>query len=198
MPEVTVALRPYGEPTATTVWPTLSPPDLPSAAGTRSSTPLTLITAMSVIGSVPTTVAFLVVPSLKFTVIDPLSPTPATTWLLVRMLPSLLSTMPEPDPAPDWPVTLTLTTEGSTALATFSTVPSCDGGGLGGLERRQRCSSGCWSPPSSLKAWKAAAPPTPAAPPSTSAPTRTAAVSPRAMCRAAAGAVCVPVLPGVP
>ena len=82
----------------------------------RSETPSALITAMSVSGSVPTTLAFLVVPSLKFTVIEPLSPAPATTWLLVRISPSLLSTMPEPEPAPDWPETLTLTTEGSTAL----------------------------------------------------------------------------------
>ena len=62
-------------------------------------------------------------PSLKFTVIEPPLPASATTWLLVRMLPSLDSTMPEPEPAPLEPVTLILTTEGSTAAATFSTAP---------------------------------------------------------------------------
>ena len=99
---------------------------------------------MSVTGSVPTTVAFFVVPSLKFTEIDPSSPTPATTWLLVRISPSLLSTMPEPDPEPDWPETLTLTTEGSTAFATFSTVPSWTVGGLGGLEPPGRAGERWW------------------------------------------------------
>ena len=78
---------------------------------------------MSVIGSAPTRVALRVVPSLKFTEIAPLLPTPATTWLLVRISPSSLRTMPEPDPEPAWPFTLILTTEGSTELATFSTVP---------------------------------------------------------------------------
>ena len=124
MPEVTVALRPKGEPTATTVWPTLRSLDLPSAAGVRSETPSALITAMSVSGSVPTTVAFLVVPSLKLTEIEPFLPATAATWLLVRISPSLLSTMPEPDPDSCEPETLTLTTDGSTALATCSTVPS--------------------------------------------------------------------------
>ena len=124
MPVVTVAFRPYGEPTATTVCPTLRSLDLPSEAGVRSETSSAWITATSVSGSVPMTLARLVVPSLKFTVIEPSSPAPATTWLLVRILPSSLSTMPEPDPAPELPVTLTFTTEGRTDCATFSTVPS--------------------------------------------------------------------------
>ncbi len=123
MPVVTVAFRPNGEPTATTAWPTLSSPDLPRDAGVRSETSSALITATSVSGSVPTTLAFFVVPSLKLTEIDP-SPAPATTWLLVRISPSLLSTMPEPEPDPCSLETLTLTTDGSTAFATFSTVPS--------------------------------------------------------------------------
>ena len=70
------------------------------------------------------TVARLVVPSLKLTVMVPLSPAPATTWLLVRILPSLLRMMPEPEPAPELLVTLTFTTDGSTDCETFSTVPS--------------------------------------------------------------------------
>ena len=100
MPVVTVAFRPNGEPTATTAWPTLSSPDFPRDAGVRSSTSSTLITAMSVSGSVPTTLAFFVVPSLKLTESEEPSPAPATTWLLVRTSPSLLSTMPEPVPDP--------------------------------------------------------------------------------------------------
>ena len=97
---------------------------MPSEAGLASETSSAWITATSVNGSVPMTVAFAVVPSLKFTVIEPLSPAPATTWLLVRILPSLLSTMPDPEPAPELLDTFTFTTEGSTAWATFSTVPS--------------------------------------------------------------------------
>ena len=139
---------------------------------------------MSVIGSVPTTVAFLVVPSLKLTEMDPLSPTPETTWLLVRILPSLLSTMPEPEPEPDCPLTLTLTTDREHRVGHLLDGAVLDGGGLGGLEVSRACRR-CWCTESSLNAWKAAAPPTPAAPPRTSAPTRTAAVSPRA--RAGAG-----------
>ncbi len=130
---------------------------------------------MSVSGSVPTTVAFLVVPSLKLTEIEPFVPATATTWLLVRISPSLLSTMPEPDPDSLCPVTFTFTTEGSTSLATFSTVPSWTTEVLV-----------AWKPPEEvevsaepLSPWiasYAAAPPMPATPPSTSAPTRTPAV----------------------
>jgi hypothetical protein len=159
---------------------------LPSEAGTRSDAAATLITAMSVSGSVPTTAAFLVVPSLKLTEIEPSLPTPDTTWLLVRISPSLLSTMPEPEPEPDWPVTLTLTTEGRTALATFSTVPSWITAVLVASNFPEVPS---WTlvAESSLKAWKAAEPPTPAAPPRTSAPTSTAAVRPRPRCAVALG-----------
>ena len=97
---------------------------MPSAAGVRPETSSAWITATSVSGSVPMTDARFVVPSLKLTVIEPSSSAPATTWLLVRILPSSLNTMPEPDPAPPLLATLTFTTDGSTDCATFSTVPS--------------------------------------------------------------------------
>src|SRR5690242_1115369 len=69
------------------------------------------------------TCAFTVEPSLKPTVMLPPPEARATTWLLVRMLPSLDITMPEPDPDPWLPDTLIFTTEGSTVAATFSTEP---------------------------------------------------------------------------
>ena len=93
-----MAFSPKGDPSATTVWPTSRALDLPSVAGVRSSTSSALMTAMSISGSVPMTLAFLVVPSLKLTVIGGSLPTPETTWLLVRIWPSLVRTMPEPEP----------------------------------------------------------------------------------------------------
>ena len=85
------------------------------------------MTAVSVSGSVPTTVALADVPSLKKTVIEPPSPAIAATWLLVRISPSELRMMPEPEPAPWLPLTSILTTEGSTLAATCSTEPSAAG-----------------------------------------------------------------------
>ena len=103
MPLVTVASRPNGEPTATTCWPTSRLSDLPMVAAVRSLTPSALITAVSVSGSVPRMVAAALVPSAKSTVILPLSPATSTTWLLVRIVPSEVRMMPEPDPAPSVP-----------------------------------------------------------------------------------------------
>src|SRR3954454_22213799 len=108
---------------ATTAWPTCSCEDLPIVAGVSPETPCALITAMSVTGSVPTTSALAVLPSLKFTVIVPPLPATETTCLLVRIAPSARRTMPEPEPEPDEPVTLIFTTEGRTEAATFSTDP---------------------------------------------------------------------------
>src|SRR5436190_106429 len=45
----------------------------------------------------------------------------ATTWLLVRIVPSDDSTMPLPSSLPDWPLTWRRTTLGVTILATRST-----------------------------------------------------------------------------
>ena len=87
-----------------------------------------LMTARSVTGSVPTTVASADVPSLKVTEMlpsaDEASP---TTWLLVRISPSDDSTMPVPSPPPCAVRTWIDTTLGSTAAATASTEPSAAG-----------------------------------------------------------------------
>ena len=121
MPLVTVASRPKGEPTATTSSPTPSASESPIEAGVRPLTPSALMTARSVTGSVPTTVASAVVPSSKLTDSSPPSAATSTTWLLVRISPSSLRITPEPEPEPEDPVTLILTTEGSTTWATPST-----------------------------------------------------------------------------
>ena len=73
----------------------------------------------------------------------PPSAASSTTWLLVRIWPSELRMMPEPEPAPWLPLTSILTTEGSTLAATDSTLPSVGGGvrgvdDLGGGRRRRR------------------------------------------------------------
>ena len=121
MPLVTVASRPNGDPMATTFSPTSIWVDRPMVAGWRPEAPWALITARSVSGSVPTMVAFLVVPSLKLTEIWPPWPATEATWLLVRISPSELITMPDPEPCSWAFCTLILTTEGSTDLATAST-----------------------------------------------------------------------------
>src|SRR5438270_2022958 len=109
MPLVTVASSPKGDPIATTFSPTWMSSDVPILAGCRPLTPWALITARSVTGSVPTMVAFLAVPSLKSTVIRPPWPATDATWLLVRISPSELITMPEPDPCSWELATLILT-----------------------------------------------------------------------------------------
>src|SRR3954452_20023279 len=145
-------------------------------AGVSPETPSALITPMSVTGSVPTTLARAVLPSLKFTVIVPPSPARETTWLLVRIVPSVRRMMPDPEPDPDWPETLILTTEGSTEAATFSTEPD---GAAAALDARTGPEAvtllGVSLP---CQASSRAAPPTPAAPPTRSAPASTAAVTP--------------------
>ena len=57
----------------------------------------------------------------------PPSAASSTTWLLVRIWPSEVRMMPEPEPAPWLPLTSILTTEGSTLAATDSTLPSVAG-----------------------------------------------------------------------
>ena len=52
---------------------------------------------------------------------------PSTTWLLVRMVPSAVRMMPEPDPVPCAPATSIFTTLGRTFWATDSTEPSAAG-----------------------------------------------------------------------
>ena len=100
MPVVTVPSRPSGEPIATTSWPTRRLPEEPSVIGVRPDTPCTLTTAMSLLGSVPTTVNGAVRPSAKVTLVCAPPPESSggrrTTWLLVRISPSVDRMMPEP------------------------------------------------------------------------------------------------------
>jgi hypothetical protein len=98
MPAVTEPSRPSGLPMATTVSPTCSALLSPNLAGLRSLASFTFTTPMSVRASVPTTLAATVLPSEKLTFTD--LPASASTWLLVTMYPSELSTMPEPSPVP--------------------------------------------------------------------------------------------------
>jgi len=83
MPAVTVPSRPNGLPTATTGSPTTSLLEFPTASGFNTDAgALTLMTAMSVDGSAPTTVALYVAPLGKLTLTDD---APLTTWSLVMM-----------------------------------------------------------------------------------------------------------------
>src|SRR5215207_1365377 len=152
-------------------------------AGVSPLTPSAWMTAVSVSGSVPTTLASACVPSLKDTSSSPLSPASSTTWLLVRICPSDDKMMPEPDPCPWGPATSILTTEGSTAWATCSTDPSPDAAAgvstTGDVERGADAevrSASCW-------VVHTAAPPTPAPAPTTSdAATTDAAKAPLRGC----------------
>ena len=69
MPVVTVPARPSGEPTAITGWPTRRLADDPRLIGVSPDTPCTRTTAMSVVGSAPTTVNGAVRPSENVTVV---------------------------------------------------------------------------------------------------------------------------------
>ena len=82
--------------------------------------PSTLMTATSAPGSRPRILADAVRPSWNDTVSEPPSAASATTWLFVRMTPSLLMTMPEPVPLPFWPVKAIETTLGRTFAETDS------------------------------------------------------------------------------
>ena len=137
-------------------------------AGVRPETFSALMSAVSVSGSVPSTCASAWLPSLKVTRSVPPSPASSTTWLLVRIWPSELRMMPEPDPAPWAPLTSIFTTDGSTLAATASTLPFVAGAfgvsttfavvGVAALPEPE-------DEPSSCQAVYAAAPPTPAPPP---------------------------------
>src|SRR6202453_5429155 len=119
IPVVTVPARPSGDPIATTDWPTCRSDEEPMEMGVSPETPCTRITAISLVGSAPTTVNVAVRPSEKVTVVfgaglfPPLAggllppPPPAgglpeagaavaMTWLLVRTSPSADRMMPEP------------------------------------------------------------------------------------------------------
>ena len=82
------------------------------------------MTAMSVMGSRPTIVALELLPSWKVTVSLPPLATSATTWLFVRMCPSVSRRMPDPSPALEPLDSRIETTLGSTSDATAATVPA--------------------------------------------------------------------------
>src|SRR5271155_500268 len=69
MPVVTVPSRPSGDPTAITGWPTRRFADEPRLIGFNPEAPCTRTTAMSVVGSAPTTVNSAVRPSENVTVV---------------------------------------------------------------------------------------------------------------------------------
>ena len=179
MPLVTVASRPKGEPMATTPSPTPRLADLPMVAGVRPETSCAWITAVSVSGSVPRISASALVPSEKSTLIVPPSPATSTTWLLVRIVPSSVRMMPEPDPDSPLPVTSILTTLGSTFWATDSTEPSA-GGVCVWLATVEVTGASARAEPagSSWVASHTAAPPSPAPPPTRSEVATTAAARP--------------------
>ena len=167
MPLVTVDSRPNGDPIATTPWPTARSEDLPIVAGVRPETPSALITAVSVSGSVPRILAFADDPSLNDTEMLPELPAIATTWLLVRISPSELRMMPDPEPASWGPATSIFTTDGSTCSATCSTEPLAAGCfGVSTTCEVVRVAKGmAESEPFEPHSFQAAAPATPAAPP---------------------------------
>src|SRR5665648_537679 len=68
-------------------------------------------------------VALAVLPSEKSTVVLPFAAPASTTWLLVRMKPSLRITNPEPVPTATGPLTLIVTTAGRLLAATSAMEP---------------------------------------------------------------------------
>src|SRR5947209_5181448 len=80
IPVVTVPDRPSGDPTAITGWPTCRLADDPRLIGDRPETPWTRTTAMSVVGSAPTTVNSAVRPSEKVAVVFGLAPAGGGGW----------------------------------------------------------------------------------------------------------------------
>ena len=177
MPVVTVASSPNGDPMATTAWPTWSESDDPMVTGVRPLTPSAWITAVSVSGSVPTMVALAWVPSLNDTSSSPESPATSTTWLLVRIWPSEVRMIPEPEPWPSAPATSIFTTDGSTVWATCSIEPSPDA--AAGVSTTGDVERGADDDAVSASFWEVqtAAPPTPAPAPTTSAAATTAAAN---------------------
>src|SRR5829696_6614208 len=114
-------------------------------------------------------------PSLNETLSSPDPPATATTWLFVRILPSRLRMIPEPEPWPFGPLTLIMTTEGSTLWATFSIEPVAAACAVvppvwvsTGEDRTSSCVD-----------VQTAAPPAPAAPPTSRLAATTVAASPR-------------------
>ena len=98
MPVVTVLSRPNGEPTATTCWPTFEVVGV--AEGRRGQAADAVGLDDREIGQwvAADDVALAVVPSLKLTASEPPLAASSTTWLLVRIWPSSVRMIPEPEP----------------------------------------------------------------------------------------------------
>src|ERR1700756_261770 len=138
IPVVTVPDKPSGDPIATTGWPTRRSDEEPRDIGVSPDTPCTRITAISLVGSAPTTVNGAVRPSEEVTVVFGGGPAgalgppgagggglaaAAMTWLLVRISPSADRTTPEPS-SEARPISVSnMTTLGTTLAATCSTLP---------------------------------------------------------------------------
>ena len=127
IPEVTVAPRPRGKPTAKTASPSRSDEERARGSGTRSVA-RTRMTARSFSGAVPITVPAigrLCTSSLKTTVTRVV---PSTTWLFVRMIPRRSSTIPEPSPRPPPKDSVrTFTTDGRTRATASASEPARSG-----------------------------------------------------------------------
>jgi len=87
-------------PIAMTDWPTVTLEEFPRGAVVSPEAPSAWRTAMSWVASAPTTVALYVCELVEaFTVIDV---EPSMTWLLVRISPVEVSTIPVPAAWPFW------------------------------------------------------------------------------------------------
>ena len=161
---------PSGDPNATTCCPTRTESESPSAIGVRSLTPDARSTAMSELGSRPMMRTGQVRPSWKTAVTLPPAAAAATTWLLVSISPSALSTIPEPSPDCAGPVTRSCTTLGSTCRATASIGPS-------GAPDASAVGSGAPSAAGAPAVCRPTTPPT--APPTSAAATATTSTTPR-------------------
>ncbi len=97
IPVVIVRSRPNGLPIAKTRMPTRRSDESPTSIGKRTSRGASiLITAMSLLGSAPTSLASYVFPSNR---VIPTSWASSITWKLVKMCPSRSRTDPEPEPS---------------------------------------------------------------------------------------------------
>ena len=158
-------------PIAITSSPTCSLSELPSFA-TGRPVASTLSTARSLSVERPSTLAFLLVPSVNVTSISP--PAPSTTWLFVTMMPSDEITKPVPAPPLSFwlPETAPPVRIATTAGSTFWRMPwmSCGSAIVDVLRELLRPSTGARSPCASTSRPSSRGRCHPAVPPPTRAP----------------------------
>lgn len=121
MPTVTVLRRPSGDPTASTGWPTRRLADDPVGIGVSPATPIMRPIAMSLLGSLATTVKGTMWPSFRTAVMGGVGCVLlaiVNTWLLVMMSPSAVRTTPEPMIGRPATSSCSATTPGSAFAAT--------------------------------------------------------------------------------